>query len=437
MSNEQDRIYYSVIVNNSGDATTNVAATWDVTQNQAIIGKASDYYLTVSKFTIPGSNIPVMQIPIQSGISQTDPNLTPFIVTIKWVSGNVSESATVEFVPEDETQIEPPAPSVNGGNQQLGPYYWYYNYTSFINIINDAFETAFGQLITSPGFPTPSTSDPSAGGPAYAPYLTYNPDTQLLNFVLDFHYIDYQTANLYTNFEIFINTPLYQYLAGFPFTYVTSSGNANYRINANWNYENSYTIPGIIPSTSVAYPGNSTSYYYAPAYPWFVNLEQEYNTIGSWNCFKDIVFLTQSMPVAPSFIPSTALGQQTGQSNFKSIVTSFSPILNSPGDARQQIQYYPQGPYRLINLNGTGEMRRFDIQVYWQDNLNNLWLISVGPGQTLEILFLFIKKSTYNGAQEDVYGGFLGEYTLPTSRTQQILKGAGDKKILPGRTRMH
>jgi hypothetical protein len=383
---DQNRVYYDIIVNNPPDSNTNVLATWDVTQNQPILSDpVSNYYLTVSKFTIPGSEIPVMQIPIQTGVDQNDPNVTPFKVTITGPTG-FSYTSVVVFTPENLTIPVPPAPSENGGQQQFGPYYWYYDYSSFINIINTSFLNAWTIVMDLEGNPT--------NGPQYPPIMVYNTETQTINMVLDFAYADYSGTS--SDWGIFMNQNLANYFDGFPMTVVGDpSLDDGVKINARYTYLNAFNMPGLTIPTPVAYPGNvgTPVPIKNPTFPNFIQLRQEYTTIGNWNCFKDIVFITQSIPVAPSFIPAGTF-TQNGQNNFRQVLTTFGPSLEHPGDSRQQIQYFPQGPYRLIDLKGEGELRRFDVAVYWQDNQNNIWPINIAPSQTVNILFLFIRKNS-------------------------------------------
>ena len=57
---------------------------------------------------------------------------------------NYVSQAYIQFIPQDQTQSAPPPPSSNSNSYQTcDPYYYIYNYTYFIALINTALTTCF------------------------------------------------------------------------------------------------------------------------------------------------------------------------------------------------------------------------------------------------------------------------------------------------------
>lgn len=128
-------------------------------------------------------------------------------------------------------------------------------------------------------------------------------------------------------------------------------------------------------------------------------LEQEYNTLAYWNSFRNLVFVTGSIPVASEYVPTSVFGPNSGSgiNNSRQILTDFEPLLQYAGDSRTNLQYYPQGPYRLVNLETNIPLRRFDVQIFWQDNNNVLRPVYLSRGTEATIKFLFLKKTSNLG----------------------------------------
>ena len=62
---------------------------------------------------------------------------------------------------------------------------------------------------------------------------------------------------------------------------------------------------------------------------------------------------------------------------------------------KANLQYYAQGPYRLVDLNSNIPLNKFDVQIFWSDQRNNLYPLYISYGQEVSIKFLFVKKSVY------------------------------------------
>ncbi len=121
-----------------------------------------------------------------------------------------------------------------------------------------------------------------------------------------------------------------------------------------------------------------------------IQMEQEFSTLYAWNEFKQIAFTTGIIPTDYEFTPNI---NQAGAMQFKAILTDFEPNQGEGPSNRTVIQYFPQGPYRMIALNGKGPISKTDVQVYWVDAYQNFYPILLGHSDVLTIKMLFRHKN--------------------------------------------
>lgn len=383
VNDNDDKIYYNIevtnpLINPPGFIQNAIRATFAENRVQPIVDNPSDYYLTVARFEISGSAIPILIFPIQTGIGQTNPNLSPLSVTLSFGGSDFQEFVILVSQSPDETV--PLAPSANGGLQKITPYYYIYNYQYFLDLVNTALAAATTALNTA----FPATLP-------FAPYFLYNSETQLISLIAP---IQMTTAPV----QLWINSPLYTFFFGLP----ALNHVVNNLLNLNGkdqeiiikNYtDNCFTPCGTsVLSTSTTNAGVTTT---IGAPITHLKMEQEWVGIQYWNSFKSIIFVSPSIGAVNEYIPTSVASQSGGQVSFLPILTDFQPILNNPGDARSQISYYPQGPYRLINLQGTTPLTKVDLTAYWQDINDNIHPIELLPNTYMSVKFLFIKKSSY------------------------------------------
>lgn len=367
---DDDHIYYNIIIphdNTYGSSPT--LAIFDEQRVEALIDNPEDWYLSIIRFTVPGSQIPIMIVPIQSGSGQTDPNLTTMSVTLTYSTFNYQQF--LEYVPTNTTISTPAPPSSNPPSyrQTQSPYYYIYVYQEFVNLINTAFNQAFTTLKTAnPGIT-----------PTEAPYVIYDATTQLMSIIVPTNYVGV--------IDIWMNTPLQNYLTAIEkifYGYDQPNGK-DYKLNLVNNQNNAYYKQ--LPNSG---PPAAANYY---------EFKQEYNVLQYLNSFRNLVFTSTLMPINNEYLPSlNALitpNQGSGLVNFIPILTDFTPLLQYAGDARSILQYYAQGPYRLVNLKGNCALRKIDLQIYWSDTYNNLHPVYISTNQQASIKILFVRRTVY------------------------------------------
>lgn len=394
-----DNIYYNIEISNpllTGTENSQVQAQYFENTSQAILTDPSQYYLTIARFSVPGSAIPIFIMDIIN--NQANPNLTPYIVCLSY-NGNDYPVNIIYYPLNNEL-----APTTAIPEQQVNNgYYYVYSYDHMIQMINIAFATSFHQLkAANPGAP-----------PTQPPFVIYDPISQLISLVVQKEYVPQPvgpaaTIDVYVNANL-LNTYLESISAMF-YGYNQPNGK-DFKFQINYKYNNGYSAKVGSPSalanssnpyyvsgtvaTALAVTTPTQQYIYGPANPPdFLIFTQEYSMMQYWNSFKNIVFISGTIAVQGEYIPQK-INQNTssqGAVSFRPILTDFQPELDSPGAGRTIMQYFPQGPYRLVDLVSTQPMNKIDIGIYWQDRDDDLWPVYLNTNQSASIKLLFIRK---------------------------------------------
>lgn len=116
---------------------------------------------------------------------------------------------------------------------------------------------------------------------------------------------------------------------------------------------------------------------------------QETPSVASWDQFVNLRFVTNSVPVRQEWVPSSTSGSGASLAGTRLIMTDFDPSFSDQIDTRNYIQYFPTGEFRRIDLVSTEALRRFDVQAFWVDRLQNENPIYVPNDDvfTLKVLF--------------------------------------------------
>ena len=362
-----NRIYYNITIEGKAEKTF---ARFQEDRTKAILVNPSDYYLTVSRFSIPAAEIPIFICDIVD--NQPNPNLTPYTFTIEYNS-NIYQS-TVIYASQSLSLPTPPSPiPVQVVNTE---YYYIYTYSRAITLFNQAIEAAWNIA---------KGADTNVGN--YAPYFYYDVDTQKVSLITEFSYSNPLGAKLCTNsftFEKFFN--------GFNNSFNANNVGYEYCFQIEKNPTiNYYSRPGFVEPTPVI-PTLPPTAPIPPPDPYFLIQTQNWRSTQLWASLIDIVFLTGSVPVTYEYTQSA---NSEGSAQFTPILTDFEPYIEDAGDPRSILSYFPQGPYRLIDLNSNTPLKRFDFTIFWKDKKGRLFPLVIPEGQNVNVKFLFIKKSTY------------------------------------------
>lgn len=365
-----DRIYYNIDVREGRLAPTGLPyAEFSIERSQPILANPKDYYLTISRFNVPVLDTPILLMPIGTayyGVAPIPPaiNWSDFTVTLSYLGVDFQQTVIYETQTPNVTP-----PTVPGYIDPNAPYYYsVYAYNDFIRMVNLAFQNAFNALNTHFGGAQPQTE---------APYYIYNSETELFSLVTQYSYL----TSAVTPCEIFLNANLLTYLGNIKGTFYgrNLANGKDFRIRID-NNDNGYAKPGgIIPVP--------------PLTPDYLKFDQEYRSLDIMTSFHDLVFTTNTLSInrewTQSSDPTNLRPNQVG------LLTDFHPLIARAGDNRSDLYYYPQGPYRMINLLGDTPLRNFDFKIWWKDKQGRLYPLTIPYNQVLSIKFLFIKKSTF------------------------------------------
>lgn len=404
-NNDSDIIYYNITMT-CQVAQSRTLASFEEMRTIPILECPSDYYLSIVRFSIDGSSIPILVMPvIPNPGNPLDVNFTPFNVTLQYAG--VNYTTQLIFVPE--VFATAPQPPTTISQDLSSNYYYVYSYQTLINMVNTALQTSFNALaVANPGL-TPNVQ---------APYVIFDRDAGKFGIVVQ--NVDNPLipgTNVYLNqfnvsgiplvgasqvagtINIFMNSRLYSYFDSIDsFKYTTDvvlSDLIIIRDIKNNYYYPPQNAPNVAASqVPISFTTATVTYTTGPL---FFLVKQQYDQIGHWNSLSGIVFLTSSLPVQYEFLPASAIQTtNSASSSFRPILTDFVPNLQKIGDARSRLIYYPSGPYRLIDLCSNDPLRRIDLQVFWADQFQNLYPIYVSCNQSDTIKLMFIKKSLAN-----------------------------------------
>ncbi len=162
-----ENVYYNAEIHNPKDNTTDIKSRYSETRNQPIIsGKASDYVLSVERFQIPFSDIPIFEFKDNT-----------YSVSLSF-GGNDEQT----FLIYQNRDVNPNARAI-------------FEYQHFLDIINTGFTTCFNDFVTAHG------AFPSA---TQAPYITYDSVTKLFT-------LHVEKAYEADGIQVFMNWPLYTF----------------------------------------------------------------------------------------------------------------------------------------------------------------------------------------------------------------------------------
>lgn len=363
IQNDQDynKIYFNASIRNDTDDFYKQASL-DITRNQPFINNPSEYYLTISRFNIDASIMPLLIFTVVD--NQPNPNLGNTKFTLRHTPSGTNFEQNLIYIPSTTNIPVPPAPIPK--MDRTNPYYYVYTYNIMIEMMNTALQTAFNNLKAA--FPAISHTE--------APYLKYDKDTELISLIVQY---DYFSSN---DVEIYANKNLQRFLEGIRVNVnLNDSNNLFARFIINRINDNAYAKPG----ATIPTPPNNPDY---------LIMDGEYSTISLWPSFKEILFTTESLPIRLEYVQNA---DDSGKNIQKPIITDFSPLIENAGEQRSIFRYFANGSYRLINLNNSSPLYRFDFKIWWVDNLDVIHPLYLRKGIKSDIKIAFFKKKTFTG----------------------------------------
>lgn len=358
-----EHIFYNVSLINPVDSHTPLPAVFNETRTTPILDNCSNYTMSVIRFSIPSTLVPLIQIRPLGYPASSDVNKTIFSVSLGY-NGSVTAQQYLEWIPQTST-----APSVKSftalqpGPQVNDPYYFDFSYQNFVDMINVALKAAYAAgLSFLPGSMTA------------APYMIYDPSTEIFSLIGQQAMSHSSDPTDVLNVVIYFNTPLYAHFPGFQ-TYIRgfnlSNGRDNQILIKN-NLNNS-------PSTQTGMNPNIPSGYY--------EIQSEFHDDDALETLNRIVFVSNSIPVRAEAESGSGGGEML------SIIKDFiAQVSTTNGQYRTAFQYYVQSEFIKTDMVSSNALVSIQLSIYWSDTVGNLYPILLNPGDNLSIKFLFERK---------------------------------------------
>jgi hypothetical protein len=381
-----DKVYYDLTIANLNNGDVNAVNSpyliFNEQRQNSIIPNTGDYYMSIVRFQLDTSSLPIFVPIIQLG--QSDPNATIYSVTVVNNTTGALSQVYIEWVNQIKNQdvLEPPPPNPV---QAESEWYFCYSFEWFVNLVNTALSTALSNVGIIP-YPTPPVP-PATNGLAS---MAWNASSNTATLYLD-------EANFYTpdagtvpagqpKFSLYFNQALFTLFSSFPAEYLGSVGvtnGMNYKIQVyNYSGINTIQLPVTAPSINCIY------------------INQEWDTTGVWTPVSSIVFTSATFPIIPTRLsPPQAflngvlynLSSSGNNSNVAQVITDLAS-----GDLcyKPSLLYEPTAQFRLIDMVGNTPLTNINIQVFWKSKLGNFVPFRLATGNSCSMKLLFTKKSS-------------------------------------------
>lgn len=365
MNDEPDFLYYDMVVSNrqTSNSTQNTLLIFNETRQNPLIMKPDNYHMSVVRFQLDTTSIPVHRFEVQP--RQNDADLGIYSVTLEYFTAlNTSLIGNEEYLiwtPQNLDVQKPDAPSLTSNGFQVdSPYYYSYMFQHMVSLTQDALQRAFDKLQVIVGAPLNS---------AKAPVIEWNIDRQSAYITCS---KDYYNQSVYPHIKIFLNRSLHYLFNSLPcieYSHNVTKGR-NYLIRFPFEIDGN--------------PGTDLASY------------QEYSTISNWSPLSSIIFTTGSLPIVANELSEPVIYENNVRVNLTrggdQIERIISDFISDENCYRSNLLYNPTAEYRWIDMYNSAPIRNINIQVYWKDKFGNLNPFYLDPGNSCSIKLLFKKK---------------------------------------------
>lgn len=375
--NNSDKVYYDIQIANvlSQTSVPPIVAFREQRQN-AFVNNSGDYYLSIIRFQVDTNALPLFIPEIQP--NQANVNLTVYSVTLSYLGNDYQVS--VIWNPQSAFTKEPSAPNQTYNKLQDNStgYYYAFNYTYVIQLIQAALDTAHANLIAA---------NPAVAA-SHSPIIIWNTDSNTAGIYAESSFYDnYPVGTVVNPITIYFNSPLANLLASFvAINYgtvgVTNGKNFGLAI-ANFNGSQTIYLPTSAPAASQ---------YVA------TTVFQEYSTVSSWTPISSIVFTSATLPIVPNQLSAPLIFADGGivyagdgnNSNFAQIISDF---VADNGVYKPSLLYIPT-QIRLIDMFGNQPISQIDISVFWKSKLGEFFPLQLNSGGSCSIKVMFTRKGS-------------------------------------------
>lgn len=377
-----DIVYYNATIANpiyvptdddpSPSPNNYTLADYKASLGRNIVDKGSDYYGAIVRFTIPASNIPIFIYKLKDKTLNANGYYNNPLTGIYGVALYYDDGVT-QYTASANTQYTPDY-TVSGSSEQTNrAYYYVRDYQHMLNMINTAYTTAFSDLSGHVTLPAGVTT---------APWISFDPATQLFTFNVQQSYLTGNHVQCWMNIYLY---NMFQSFGGFTNVYngVPATDNKDYRIKINDLGDNRVTGANI-PGTS-----STTDIY---------KMTQQYKNLYRWNDARSVAFVSNSFPIVGEVVPSYSTDNYQSSYSAKNILTDFEFNVSDGPEVVSDLQYVPQSQWRWFQMNSYMPVNQIDFSIYWIDQNGVEHQIFIPPGDSITVKFAFYKKELVKGS---------------------------------------
>jgi hypothetical protein len=363
-------IYYDLSVLNNDVTGTNapVSLVFNETRNFPYLTKPNQYFCSLVRFSLETPSLPVFIPQVQ--LNQTNVNNTIYSITLKYQTFEFQQF--IQWVPQDVSQPIPNAPL--DVQDFTSEYYFCYNQQYWIELINNAFQSAVTGLNALVPLPT-----------TIAPFIKYNTGG-ICELYADSTAYD---KSLATPIEIYFNASLYTLFSSFSAIYQgykSITNGKNYLMDI-------YADPGNINVVALTSPSSYNA----------IKMTQEHNTETLWSPISALVFTTSLLPVSPSLtgVPKVwnSYSNLLSSGNNSNVTSILTDLEVQDGQYRPNVLYIPEPEYRLFDLNSDVPLSGIEISCFWRTTFGALIPFKLNP-QCSGSLKLMFRRKDFNFSKE-------------------------------------
>ena len=366
-----EHIYVDII---KGFEAGNRYATFRQQYDKALVKNAEDYILSIDRFNIPMTAVPIFIFNNSYEIRSGSVYYNYYGVSLSY-NGVYTDVHHLQYI-AGSTNITVYDPNNPDNTDPM--YYYVWNVSIFLKMINNALTEAFttlGGLVTLPAH-------------SVAPFFTIDYSTYTLKYYAQSDF--YDTDTLATPICVYINTNLWNMLKGFTYLIIgglvtPAADGRDAQMLCFDQYNNTDTIGGT---------ATYNDYY-------VMTCEFGAATIISWNVAKGFFITSNNLPVRTEYAPcikatydnSTQIYNIVNSNTAIStpIICSFDFVYSNIEPFPLNAQYILNSPYKIIDLIGTSPINNIDMAVYWFDNLNNAYPLKFYRNEAMSIRILLQK----------------------------------------------
>lgn len=371
ITKETETVYFNVVIPYNPDQNGNSPAIYQAQLSQPILYNPQTYFAAVVRFQVSGINIPIFIARIQP-FPNTNLDNTIYSVAIGY-NGAFSPETFVQYVPSDYTAPVSNALTASHPNVDYTPYYYVFEYTDFLEMVNTALATAFA---ATPGIP----------GGAIAPYFIYDPIAMRISLIAQQAFYDLDPGGPAIPITIYMNSALFHFFDGLAVNDLVNTGTGRdiQLIVENLSDTNWYWPPGPAMPAGVAT---------------LLKMTQQYPALADWNSIQSVQVVSNLLPINREYLPSFD-PTRNGIVSSVGILSDFIPLVEVGPEFRTTIEFVANGPWRFIDMFGDSPITRVDLSFYWTDELGVQHIIMVPVGKAATAKLMFIKKDVVAGLEK-------------------------------------